>query len=105
MNRHRVYHTFLNLTAENNRPPTEREVAKVTGLAPSTVHEHMRRLAKEGHVFLLPAAGRYSPNPRGGSVTSRKCGYCGGSLAGRRRDARYCCDSHRVLASKERRAA
>lgn len=33
------------------------------------------------------------------------CGFCGGSLEGMRRDARYCCASHRALASKQRRAA
>lgn len=28
------------------------------------------------------------------------CAYCGAGLEGRRKDARFCCDSHRALASK-----
>lgn len=46
-----------------------------------------------------------APSTYAGAVTERcctACAYCGTSLEGRRKDARYCCDVHRALASKER---
>ena len=93
---------ILDAIRDHPWPLSERDIAQLVNCAPSTAHVHIVRLADLG---LVERRGErrliYLTHP----VTSRNCGWCGGSLEGRRADARYCCDSHRVLASKARRAA
>ena len=104
----RVYETLRCLLDDDGIPPTTRTIAEAAGCAPSTVHEALDRLEAEGLIArsndgrrlivpLWPGVYRYPGK-------SRMCGWCGAILEGRRSDARYCCDSHRVLASKARRA-
>ena len=79
-------------------PPLEPEAAVPTPVGAEGVGEPMKAPA----VRASTKRGTARRTASAGSTGTRCCEYCGGSLEGRRRDARHCGDSCRNMASRKR---
>ena len=91
-----VLEAFHQLVAETGRPPSERQVARRVGCAPSTAHKYKAQLVAAGAL-------RYAVVPDPGSAQNRTCAVCGADLTGRRRQARHCSGACRAEASRRHR--